>query len=332
MKKFLTAVCALGLLLSAAGCGNSSSANSAKTEKASEDESKNLDLLKKDFNSITKEDWEKIHISKKDLNGAFEKMTETNSNGEKVIKNVEVKNNTVVITFNNSDGKSMENGLLAIVFDQFLRALYKHSSYYDGSEPTIRFVDSDNQLVQDSNKPLDTDNETDDSSQDSGKKILSKPGETSTEDNGEIVTLDKIADVQKQAAMKPLMITVDQVKLLSRTNISPFHLKLFKRMTDQKVSEPLRYIQITYKAENTGDAQIDWQGIESIETDDGQKLNIADNNILKDNDHVFAPHTENEGVVGAVYSGKAEDLHQLKITFSPVKNGASGQSMTVKLD
>ncbi|MEG7357063.1 hypothetical protein V6D44_15625 [Bacillus sp. 0209A] len=158
MKKFLTAVCALGLLLSAAGCGNSSSSSSAKTEKASEDESKNLDLLKKDFNSITKEDWKKIHISKKDLNGAFEKMTETNSNGEKVVKKVEIKNNTVVITFNNSDGKSMENGLSAIFFDQFLRDLYKHSSYYDGSEPTIRFIDLDNQLIQESDQPLDTDN------------------------------------------------------------------------------------------------------------------------------------------------------------------------------
>ncbi|MFB0637134.1 hypothetical protein ACEPP6_17975 [Bacillus rugosus] len=332
MKKFLTATCALGLLFSAAGCGNDSTATSAKTEKTAEDESKNLDLLKKDFNSITKEDWDKIHISKKDLNGAFEKMTEANSDGEKVVKKVEIKNNTVVVTFNNSDGKSMENGLLAIVFDQFLRALYKHSSYYDSSEPTIRFVDLDNQLIQESNKPLDTDNETDDSSQDSGKKILSKPGETSTEDNGEIVTLEKIADVQKQTAMKPLTITVDQVKLLSRTNITPYQLKLFKRMTDQKVSEPLRYIQITYKAENTGDTQIDWQGIESVETDDGQKLTVADNNILKDNDHAFAPHTENEGVIGAVYSGKAEDLHQLKIAFSPVKNADTGQSITVKLD
>lgn len=132
-------------------------------------------FAKKDFNSITKEDWKKIHISKKDLNGAFEKMTEANSDGEKVIKNVEVKNNTVVVTFNNSDGKSMENGLLSIVFDQFLRALYKHSSYYDGSEPTIRFADLDNQLIQESDKPLDTDNETDDSSQDSGKKFSLSP-------------------------------------------------------------------------------------------------------------------------------------------------------------
>lgn len=40
-----------------------------------------------------------------------------------------------------------------------------------------------------------------------------------------MVTLEKIAEVQKQAALKPLMSTVDQVKLLSRTNISPFHLK-----------------------------------------------------------------------------------------------------------
>ncbi|WP_254610305.1 hypothetical protein [Bacillus tequilensis] len=161
---------------------------------------------------------------------------------------------------------------------------------------------------------------------------MTKPGETSTEDNGEIVTLDKIADVQKQAAMKPLTITVDQVKLLARTNISPYQMKLFKRMTDQKVSEPLRYIQITYKAKNTGDTQVDWQGIESVETDDGQKLKVADNNILKDNEHVFAPHTENEGVIGVVYSGKAEDLHQLKMTFSPVKSADSGQSITVKLD
>ncbi|WP_276736692.1 hypothetical protein [Bacillus sp. (in: firmicutes)] len=332
MKKFLTAACTLGLLLSAAGCGNDSSATSAKTEKTAEDKSENLDLLKKDFNSITKEDWKKIHISKKDLNGAFEKMTEANSKGEKVVKKVEIKNNTVVITFNNSDGKSMENSLSAIFFDQFLRDLYKHSSYYDGSEPTIRFVDLDNQLIQESDQPLDTDNETDGSSQNSGRKILTTPGETSNEDNGEIVTLDKIADVQKQAAIKPLTITVDQVKLLARTNISPLQLKLFKKLTDQKVSEPLRYIQITYKAENTGDTQVDWQGIESVETNDGQKLKIADNNIFKDNDHVFAPHTENEGVIGAVYSGKADDLLELKITFSPITNGAPGQSMTVKLD
>ncbi|WP_258728825.1 hypothetical protein [Bacillus atrophaeus] len=179
---------------------------------------------------------------------------------------------------------------------------------------------------------MDSDNETNDSNQDSNKKILSKPGESSTEDNGEIVTLDKIADIQKKTVMNSLTVTVDQVKLLSRTNISPFQLKLFKRMTDQKVTELLRYIQITYKAENTGDTQIDWQGIESVETDNGQKLTIADNNILKGNDHVFAPHTENEGVIGAVYSGKAEDLHQLKITFFPDKSADSGQNITVKLD
>lgn len=65
MKKFLTAACALGLLFSAAGCGNSSSASSAKTEKTAEDESKNLDLLKKDFNSITKEDWKKSIFRKR---------------------------------------------------------------------------------------------------------------------------------------------------------------------------------------------------------------------------------------------------------------------------
>ncbi|MGZ9792121.1 hypothetical protein [Bacillus atrophaeus] len=56
MRKFLIAVCALGLMFSAAGCGNSSE-SSAKAETKEVDESKNLDLLKKGFNSITKEEW-----------------------------------------------------------------------------------------------------------------------------------------------------------------------------------------------------------------------------------------------------------------------------------
>lgn len=137
MKKFLIVVCVLGLLFSVVGCGNSSSVSFVKIEKIVEDESKNLDLLKKDFNSIIKEDWKKIYILKKDLNGVFEKMIEVNFDGEKVIKNVEVKNNMVVVIFNNLDGKLMENGFLLIVFDQFFCVLYKYLLYYDGSELII---------------------------------------------------------------------------------------------------------------------------------------------------------------------------------------------------
>lgn len=121
---------------------------SADSMEEETDTNKNIDLLNDDFESFSKEDWEKIHLSKRDFKKFLKEISEKDNNTEEIpIKATLIDNKTIEVVFDNSDGESLENIISVPIYDAFIRQLYIHSSYYEDKQPFIRFLDNDGHLI-----------------------------------------------------------------------------------------------------------------------------------------------------------------------------------------
>ncbi|MFB6367373.1 hypothetical protein ACFCP7_25650 [Paenibacillus elgii] len=123
--------------------------NTEKTAVAEEkDVSQNANVLKeKKFDQLTKEEWDKIRLSKKDFNELLEELSKKDDNSA-IQKAVLIDNTTLEITLANTGGETIGNTLVVGLFDPILRELYMHSSYYkNDKQPVIRFVNSAGAVV-----------------------------------------------------------------------------------------------------------------------------------------------------------------------------------------
>ncbi|WP_394136818.1 DUF4352 domain-containing protein [Cytobacillus oceanisediminis] len=166
--KFLLGSTFLSLSLVLGACGSSEETakkveDPKSEEKTSASDSKEegtgLESLKgKDLEEITAEDWEKVNLSKKQFENWLKEMEKPDDSGEIMINKAEMTDDkTINITFNNSDGDTLENSMTAPIMDAFIREVYKHSAFYKKDEPTIVYSDLTGYKIAEINEPIEFD-------------------------------------------------------------------------------------------------------------------------------------------------------------------------------
>ncbi|MEW9502631.1 hypothetical protein [Jeotgalibacillus marinus] len=170
MKKITSLlVLALLLVLSACGADESKEADdqndqgTSETNQSSNNEDDNeseedLDLDELDMDNLTEEDWENLHLSKKQFDQLLDYFTEPDGeDGEVVFNTVEMTNDKeIVMTVNNSDGESLENSI-TVLMGEIVRQFYNRSDYYKNEEPTIKIVDLSGFVISETDEPIDFD-------------------------------------------------------------------------------------------------------------------------------------------------------------------------------
>ncbi|WP_285767531.1 hypothetical protein [Peribacillus sp. SI8-4] len=173
------------ILLSA--CSDSSNGDVKKVEEPKKEQkefSTLEDFSKIDFENPDKEAWAKIYMPKKDFKTILKQMSGPDDDGTITYKSIELKDSkTIEMKVNNSDGGSFENSMQAAIMDAYIRELYKHSELYDDKkEPTIRTVDLSNTVIAENKKPIEFEEDGEDSEQ--------KPKELGTFKLGEKVNVE----------------------------------------------------------------------------------------------------------------------------------------------
>lgn len=131
MKKNIYLALVGGLLFLLLGCGR---------EQEVEPKSENP-LADKTFDQLTEEDWENIHLSKREFNLLLAGLVEQYNEMEIPLDSVEMFGNEITIIIGNSDGNNNANKEFASLLDGIIRRFYQHSEYNDGNEPTIIIKD-----------------------------------------------------------------------------------------------------------------------------------------------------------------------------------------------
>ncbi|MCK1984262.1 MULTISPECIES: hypothetical protein [Peribacillus] len=106
-------------------------------------------------------------MPKKDFKTILKQMASPDEEGTITYKSIVLKDSkTIEMKVNNSDGGSFENTMQSAIMDAYIRVLYKHSELYDDrKEPTIRTVDLSNTVIAENKKPIEFDEESEDSEQ-----------------------------------------------------------------------------------------------------------------------------------------------------------------------
>lgn len=104
--------------------------------------------LEAKLNMWTTEELEGVPLSKKEFNQLLTEMIEEDDEANPFREITLLDEQTLKVVFNNSDGDSLENMLIAPIFDGVLRNLYMSSTYYQNEQqPIIQFVDSSGELI-----------------------------------------------------------------------------------------------------------------------------------------------------------------------------------------
>ncbi|MGM9929191.1 MAG: hypothetical protein ACI35P_14690 [Bacillus sp. (in: firmicutes)] len=83
-------------------------------------------------------------------------LSEEEEDGEQTIHDIQILDDqTIKVVLNNHDSGTYSNMLIIDTFDTAIRQHYKQSDYYSDTEPEIRFLNLDGELVMDSSTPVD---------------------------------------------------------------------------------------------------------------------------------------------------------------------------------
>ncbi|CAM4166478.1 hypothetical protein BS11774_06620 [Bacillus subtilis] len=175
-----------------------------------------------------------------------------------------------------------------------------------------------------------------DTYQTGNNRSLTEPGQKYKEDTGEIVELNKIKNPDKHIDISPLKVTIDDIKVLTRTNIPSNTLQMYELKVAKQLDEPLSYIQITVTAENTGDALVKWKGITTVIPNTKEQIVVDENNLMENGPHDIYGNAKDEYTIGVIYDGDPEEINSLTLVLGHTYDSESYKTITkektIKLD
>lgn len=144
--KIIMCLTVLPLFLLLASC---SAEDEAATEAAvsAESGSFNLKILEENLEDITPEEWDSLQLSKADFNHFLKSLKETPSKTMQELADVEIADETIHVTINNTEGNSLDNVIAAPFIDTWIRQAFIHSDYFDDQQPVIRISDLSGELI-----------------------------------------------------------------------------------------------------------------------------------------------------------------------------------------
>nr|WP_259547995.1 hypothetical protein [Heyndrickxia oleronia] len=150
---------------------------------------------------------------------------------------------------------------------------------------------------------------------------LTKSGQWTTEDDGTKVTLLKINRLEKTIDLKPINMTIHNVKVFERTNLQQDEIEMIKTYFDKDITEKFHTIQIDYTIENTSDEEVMFNGIQVVTTNTKHQIESQDSMSDEKGTGEFYGLVKKEGfLVLPYFEDSVDDLNLIKIVTETVWN------------
>ncbi len=143
------------------------------------------------------------------------------------------------------------------------------------------------------------------------------------------VTLKKIRNVNETVDLKPITVTIKDIKLFHVEKVSSELKQGIESLSQKKVGDTLDYLQIKYSAENTSDANVSFLGISTITTNTGQQIEVSFDDFILDDEMQMSDYlgkVRKEGLLGVPVK-KADEIKHLKLFFDMVIDNESGETL-----
>lgn len=164
-----------------------------------------------------------------------------------------------------------------------------------------------------------------------GNTILEEPGQKAVSEAGTAELL-KIKKVNETVEVSPLLITIEDIKVIELSAVDPIFAEELAISTDGEaefLKKGFSYVQIKYHVENTVDENIEWYDLVHVVTDKGQQID----GIMKD---FFVDDADLE----SEYIGKVKkeyidafvlensDISEVKLVFDETFHAGTFESIT----
>jgi len=138
----------------------------------------------------------------------------------------------------------------------------------------------------------------------SDDRVLTVPGEKFKEDNGEIIELVKISQLNQTLDLGSIQLKIHDIKLFKRSNTPPADLEYMQIFVENVMNDPFYYAQIGYTAKNTVTDEVNWLGISHIVLDSGEQVRAETNDFMQSKDYESSFYGEviKDEFIGVVFN------------------------------
>ncbi|MBT2717958.1 hypothetical protein [Bacillus sp. ISL-57] len=112
---------------------------------------------------------------------------------------------------------------------------------------------------------------------------LTKVGQSIDDEGVGTVTLDKIANINKEYETGGLKIKVIDAKVLTITDVAPEFKENVALMADVQVGDEFTYLQVRYNLQNTTEETVIFNGFETAVPDNGNQIDINTKDLVGKN-------------------------------------------------
>lgn len=161
-----------------------------------------------------------------------------------------------------------------------------------------------------------------------GNIVLDQVGQTLNAPFGTL-QLMKIKQINQLVNIAPINVTITDLKVFKLTKISDDFKKNIELLYNkQDVIEPVYYLQLRYKAENTSDKNIGWNGIHAVVTDKGEQLDPNINLLSSNFKNQFYGKVSQDDQFGLLLSSDKWDVSNVKLIFNESFDASSYNTIT----
>lgn len=169
------------------------------------------------------------------------------------------------------------------------------------------------------------------SKDDFGRYKFTQVGQKLTLDDGSVVELVRIRDINEKVSIKPIEVTVKNIKIFKWSGVPETDRQQFGAMSGMpEVPDPFYYIQVLYDAENKSNQNVQFVGLEKVVLSNGEQLDAMSSILppLNGEDPQFYGKVKQERAVALVFKGKPEEIKSVKLIFSNSVNPTSFETIT----
>lgn len=197
-----------------------------------------------------------------------------------------------------------------------------------------------------------------------GGKELKKVGQAVKEKGWGTFKLEQLNHVNQTFEVAPMKIHVQDVKVISLsqmskeakdtlkiyTALSPDEVQrrlgdkvsredaeLYASLSGQEISDNVRYVEITYKVENSGDKNMEFLSMNNVAINETQQFDVTKQNFLYGEDTLvgtksvtreeYKPGETREGIIGLILDDEKKDVTKIAFTTDALASGDTHETV-----
>ncbi len=198
-----------------------------------------------------------------------------------------------------------------------------------------------------------------------GGKELKKVGQVVKEKGWGTFKLERLKHVNQTFEVAPMKIHVQDVKVIALsqmsqdakdtlkvyTALSPEEVQrrlgdkvnredaeLYASLSGKDIGDKVRYVEITYKVENSGDKDMQFFSMNDITINETQHFNVPKQNFLYEEDTLvgtksvtregYKPGETREGIIGLILEDEKKEITQISFTTDVLATGDTHETVT----